>query len=116
MRRDTGNQITERYVRRRIKRARALRYNQPHQNYRRSTADPDKSVASSSASSSFTISLLTIPFPKSYRIQNIIFERLIAGREILGCRMKRLICKNSCSVKCLDKTEKVSDFTFYFSA
>ncbi|KYN05644.1 hypothetical protein ALC62_03437 [Cyphomyrmex costatus] len=55
MRRDTGNQITERYVRRRIKRARALRYNQPHQNYRRSTADPDKSVASS-ASSSFTIS------------------------------------------------------------
>ncbi|KYQ58054.1 hypothetical protein ALC60_03106 [Trachymyrmex zeteki] len=55
MRRDTGNQITERYVRRRIKGARALRYNQPHQNYRRSTADPDKSVASS-VSSSFTIS------------------------------------------------------------
>jgi len=113
MRRDTGNQITERYVRRRIKCARALRYNQPHQNYRRSTADPDKSVASS-ASSSFTISQcasfaslhlhralrfaskhphqsLTIPFPKSYRIQNIIFEQLIAGQEILGCRMKRLI-------------------------
>jgi len=31
------------------------RYNQPHQNYRRSTADPDKSVVSS-ASSSFTTS------------------------------------------------------------